>query len=504
MSKGIKRRDFIRLSTGLATGMGLAGCSVFDPYFSSDKRQLDDEVLIVGAGAAGLAAAYELKKKKIGFRIYESNARAGGRVHSLYDLNEDHQFAELGAEFFAKKNRRLVDLCEELRLPIDEIEFPGKLEAQMYLVKGKLFSQRELHSKFKPLTVNLIKSRLSVTGDSTQALSALNQDVFERASLWDQLSAYDLVKRFSENLSPELVTVFLNSLRCQFGVEPERMSCLQMLNAIDLGDRDTSGNADALLRIRGGNERLTRVLLERVSGILPNYLVRFETPLLRIYEDGNYFRCHFIGKNSQVVRTKYLILAMPVNQYINIDGLTDLKMSEKKKLAVYKQKLGQLSKGILSFKEKFWLNKSDRSPANRGQFILDNLALWTWDSSLSQEGKRGLMSFVRAGSFESNTREELLKEMSNIYPNLKPLVEEGSWFVNWGQRSHINGSAVFYGPGDFMNFHGIWSQADYGGRLQYAGEHCHLTEYGTLNGAIESGTKAASLIAEMMQEGAKS
>ncbi|WP_374074026.1 hypothetical protein [Bdellovibrio bacteriovorus] len=35
-----------------------------DRFFMGDKRDLKNEVVILGAGAAGLAAAFELKKKK--------------------------------------------------------------------------------------------------------------------------------------------------------------------------------------------------------------------------------------------------------------------------------------------------------------------------------------------------------------------------------------------------------------------------------------------------------
>src|SRR4051794_25715377 len=43
----------------------------------------ETEVIIVGAGLSGLAAAYELKKAKVPFHILELGPRVGGRVRTV-------------------------------------------------------------------------------------------------------------------------------------------------------------------------------------------------------------------------------------------------------------------------------------------------------------------------------------------------------------------------------------------------------------------------------------
>ena len=54
-------------------------------------------VLIIGAGAAGLTAAYDLKRKNISFQVLEANSTIGGRLRKLEDFADFP--IDLGAEW---------------------------------------------------------------------------------------------------------------------------------------------------------------------------------------------------------------------------------------------------------------------------------------------------------------------------------------------------------------------------------------------------------------------
>ena len=55
------------------------------------------DIIIIGAGAAGLMAAYELSKAGKKVMVLEARNRAGGRIHTLNAPFST--YAELGAEF---------------------------------------------------------------------------------------------------------------------------------------------------------------------------------------------------------------------------------------------------------------------------------------------------------------------------------------------------------------------------------------------------------------------
>jgi len=56
------------------------------------------DVLIIGAGAAGLMAAYKLSQKGKKVTVLEARNRTGGRIHTITH-ESFFQHAELGAEF---------------------------------------------------------------------------------------------------------------------------------------------------------------------------------------------------------------------------------------------------------------------------------------------------------------------------------------------------------------------------------------------------------------------
>ena len=56
------------------------------------------EVLIIGAGVAGLAAARDLRSAGLTVRVVEARSRIGGRIFTLHDVTDTLPI-ELGAEF---------------------------------------------------------------------------------------------------------------------------------------------------------------------------------------------------------------------------------------------------------------------------------------------------------------------------------------------------------------------------------------------------------------------
>ena len=72
-------------------------------------------IAIVGAGIAGLNAAYQLKKAGYHATVYEARRRIGGRIVSLTDAVGEGLVTDLGGSFINTDHRDMLGLAREFR-----------------------------------------------------------------------------------------------------------------------------------------------------------------------------------------------------------------------------------------------------------------------------------------------------------------------------------------------------------------------------------------------------
>ncbi len=70
-------------------------------------RHDGDEVIVVDAGMAGLAAAWRLRQAGVRVRVIEANDRIGGRMVSLRGFFPDAQVVELGGQLIDSDHARI-------------------------------------------------------------------------------------------------------------------------------------------------------------------------------------------------------------------------------------------------------------------------------------------------------------------------------------------------------------------------------------------------------------
>jgi monoamine oxidase len=117
----IDRRTFLRLGASCAAGIVVAGCG--DPVGPGSPGLLGEgrpkQVLIVGAGVAGLVAAYELGLAGHEVTVLEARERIGGRVLSLRAPFADGHVAEAGAARIRPQDDLTLGYADHFGLPLD-------------------------------------------------------------------------------------------------------------------------------------------------------------------------------------------------------------------------------------------------------------------------------------------------------------------------------------------------------------------------------------------------
>jgi len=119
----MKRSDFLRQSFLLSLA-GLCGPSAFlsscRKKSTIDDIRYDGKVIVIGAGAAGLYAAYILKSKGIDFQILEASAHYGGRLGKITGFSDFP--LDSGAQWLHGKNNILGDLIQKTKTKIVQDE----------------------------------------------------------------------------------------------------------------------------------------------------------------------------------------------------------------------------------------------------------------------------------------------------------------------------------------------------------------------------------------------
>ena len=122
------RKEFIKKS--LVCGVGLpfintflSSCEEEDVIFPEITTDFSGDVIIVGAGAAGLAAGYLLQHHNINFQILEASSGFGGRVRRNNDFADFP--IDIGAEWIHTSPTVLADILRnsELDASIDFVTY---------------------------------------------------------------------------------------------------------------------------------------------------------------------------------------------------------------------------------------------------------------------------------------------------------------------------------------------------------------------------------------------
>jgi monoamine oxidase len=435
----------------------------------------NNSVLIIGAGAAGLAAARDLAATGAQVTILEARDRIGGRVHTIQDESLSLPI-ELGAEFVHGKHHALFDLLESSRTAFSDVT-----DRHWYFENGVLSRSHDFWNKLTALFDLMSKEKPDQT--FAKFLDSLPGDP-------ETLRAKAVATRYVQG----------------FHAADIKRAGVHGLIAANEAEDETGGNHS--FRVLAGYETVLQRLTEEAKQ--RGAIVQVNATVSEIHWSKNRVEAGCLLRERQHrFSASRAVITLPLGvlqQKSSARGAVRFvpALPEEKQNAIQKIPMGHVFRIVLVFHKRFWEGldiPGTGAQEDSGQlgFIHNpEAAIPTWWTLLPLHapvlvgwaGGTGAEKF--AGKSEGDLVSEALHSLKKIFggseTNLRKMLVS-SYMHDWNADPFSRGAYAY------LPVNGLDLQQELARPVQetifFAGEATSVGHIGTVHGAIESGQRAA-------------
>ena len=447
-----------------------------------------NDVIIVGAGAAGLTCAYRLQQNGVQARVIEAATRIGGRMHSLRNHFPDGQLTELGGEFFDSDHKAILGLARELGVRILDLAYANGTQGNAYGFAGKLIpAESHLIDAFRPVAAK-IREQL---GDCAENCEVDWESHPPRGVALDKKSISQwLQENGIEGLVADVLKVAYTG---EYGLDPEEQSALNLVCLIGTEPDafELLGESDERFHAVDGNDVIPQRLAQELE-----HPVDLGTQLVRLgrSSDGRYELTVQRGASTDVLKADTVVLSLPFTllRQVEIAPALQEELPPAQRRAIRELGYGTNSKLICGFDRRVWAEKGFT-----GATFTDLGYQSCWETSRGQAGTHGILTnflggkagvALAEGSVEEHAR-RFVGQADKLFPGVAKAFTGEAVRFTWPTYKYTLGSYTCYRPGQYQAFAGAEGLST--GGLHVCGEHTSANFSGFMNGAVESGERVA-------------
>lgn len=459
-------------------------------------------VLVIGAGAAGLAAARDLGKAGREAIVLEARGRIGGRVFTHRDPHQPVPI-EYGAEFIHGKSPELRQLARAANLELYEVR-----ERHWYFEDGELSKSHEFWKNIERLLDKMKSSPVDQT--LREFLDQLPNDEETRR-------AKAMVTRYVEGFHAASI---------------ERIGVRGLVVATEAADAIDGNRA---FRFVDGYASLMEALRAEAESYGATFHLNTTVEEIRWEDDRLEVSCkrsddtdpgngeNRTGSQSSFTASE-VVITLPLSllqKSANEDGIRFVPdLPDRKRSAIRTLAMGNVIKINLLFRERFWETVkrwdnegSEVSFREAGFFHFPGLPFPTWwtqtpirapllvgwvggaqaDRLGSPTGREGPAGETRPQSAaQDSLLEQALTSLSRIFNLSTQAIQDQleRCFIHDWRSDPLTCGAYAYLPVDGLQAQRILSEP-IDRKLFFAGEATSVGHIGTVHGAIQSGQRAA-------------
>jgi monoamine oxidase len=503
----IRRRDAASLERATLSRGDLlrrgaaAGATALLPPFAFTRRRSSPRVVVVGAGNAGLTAAYRIHASS-GWpvAVYEANTRVGGRTWTDKSFMAGNQWFEHGGGGVntneLNQPNGIGALVRELGLgPMYDLWLHYPNGGTEYYFDGAFGFDAAAYRQAVTIATRQFAACLWPFTYASHNANNVRYDAMSGAE-W---IAQHVPGGLDGSAGADLAGAVLGG---EYGGRASDISAFHLI--ADLGGtfwRYPEHTYDERWGVPGGNDNLAKTLAAR----LPGGSVHLAQTLVAIRRnsDGSYTLSFQSGHTTSDVGADKVVIAIPTGMMQRVDysnaGFSAVK------IASFSEPNGSNCKLTFQFSDQVW-----KDNAHSGDAATDTAATEDWQGSyINPNGHYGGSAFAPPiwvvlnnvpypsepahGPASSALVAAYLSVADTLFPHPKAssrFIPGKAWLDNWPLDPYAGGSYSYYRPGQWTRFGGAQSAAE--GSVHFAGEHtAPYTERGMMNGAVLSGERAA-------------
>nr|XP_021482936.1 amine oxidase [flavin-containing] A [Meriones unguiculatus] len=478
------------------------------------------DVVVIGGGISGLAAAKLLSEYKINVLVLEARDRVGGRTHTV--RNEHVKWVDVGGAYVGPTQNRILRLSKELGIETYKVNVSERL---VQYVKGKTYPFRGAFPPvWNPLAYLDYNNLWRTLDEMGQEIPVDAPWQARHAEEWDKMTMKDLIDKICwTKTAREFAYTFVN---INVTSEPYEVSALWFLWYV----RQCGGTTRIFSVTNGGQERKflggSGQISEQIMDLLGDK-VKLNSPVTYIDQTDDNIIVETL--NHDHYECKYVISAIPPALTAKIHFKPELP-SERNQL-IQRLPMGAVIKCMVYYKEAFW-KKKDYCGC---MMIEDEEApiSITLDDTKPDGSFPAIMGFIlarkadRLAKLQKEMRlyfskdfiicpENKVKTLSTFeywlaivfvgisiaamkYHDEKPVHYEEK---NWCEEQYSGGCYTAYFPPGIMTQYGRVIRQP-AGRIYFAGTETATEWSGYMEGAVQAGERAAREVLNALGKVAK-
>lgn len=492
---GMSRRAFLQ-GAGVAGLTGAALAAGLRPRAARGAGA--PSVLIVGAGLAGVRAAHWLHQVKgIASTVYEGDTRAGGRCWSLRDYFDDGVVVEHGGQLINTDHNTIRNLVNNLGLKLAEVNggaYQGWVDK--YWIDGANYAYDAANADW-----GHVWSAMKAALQSAPYVQTYDSNTPAGIALDNMTVDEWLDANVPGGLSSRFAKLMQSNVIAEYGMDPDQQSALNLVYLLGWNPQnslDPLNGADERFAVEGGNDQI----VSRMLDVLPAGTVKYGHALTAVRANaGGSVTCTFRTGNRYVdVTADRVILALPFTTLRDCD-LTRSGFGQLKLRTIQELDLGYNAKLHVQLSSRPWVAQ------HYGGTSYTNMNWYQcgWDDTAASTATKGVFVFFPGGrqvqawggsAFGPASKSQVgtyLAQGDAVFPGMKAAYTGRSYRDAWILNPWSKGAYTCQQPGQYTSIFGAGSVRE--GNVFFAGEHTSVEYWGYLNGAVESGERAAKEVA---------